>query len=147
MDWVAVNDKVIISVKDVEKKSIFSDNDLGNLRIGEVLSVGENVTEVNVGGEILLPIQDITFLESKIGVCSERNIIAFNSNPIHNKLEIKLLPKNNELSKMIKGEVVKTSIDSKFKIGDIVSFKINTYSVLPSNNILINEDKIFLKNN
>lgn len=147
MEWKAVNDKIVFRIEELKDKGLFSDDDLGNLRKGEVLSIGESVKEVLLISEILLAYQDITFLGGGIGICSERNVISVNNKPIHGKLEVKILPKENELEKMLLGEIVKTPLNSQsdFNIGDIIKFKINTYSVLPNNNLLLSEDKVFLK--
>ena len=46
MIWKAVNDKILFKVEEIKKQNIFSSDDLGNLRKGVVLSIGENVKEV-----------------------------------------------------------------------------------------------------
>ncbi len=147
MIWKAVNDKILFKVEEIKKQNIFSSDDLGNLRKGVVLSIGENVKEVLILSEIILPFQDITYLEDSTGICSERNVISVNNKPIHNKLEVKLLPKENEFGKMLEGEIIKTPLNTEkdFKIGDIIKFKMNTYFVLPNNNVLLSEDKVFMK--
>lgn len=146
MHWIATNDKILFEVLEVKDSSFFED-DLGNLRKGRVTSVGEKVNEVLVGSEILLSFQDITYVEKGIGVCSERNIISVGGSPIHNKIEVKLLPQENEFLKMAQGIVVKTALNptTDIKVGEHISFKLNTFSLLPNNNALLSEDKVFLK--
>lgn len=146
MIWEAVNDKILFKVETIKNQTLFSNDDLGNLRIGTVVSIGENVNEVLLASKIILPFQDITYLEDSLGICSERNVISVNDKPIHYKLEVKLLPKENEFGKMLLGEIVKLPLNTKkeFKVGDIIKFKSNTYSILPNNNILLSEDKVFL---
>lgn len=149
MSWEAVNDKIVFKIKEIPQSKVFSNSDTGNLREGEVLSVGKDVKEVKKGVNILLPFQDITYLEGGLGVCSERNVISVDESPIHYKLEVKILPKENEFDKLIKGIIVKTPLNSNtdFKEGDIIKFKDRTFMMKNNEIALLPEDKVFLKNN
>lgn len=141
---IALNNKLIIKVLPVVTGGLFSE-DVGNLRKGEVTSVGAEVEYVKVGDIVTLPIQDITFIESNIGVCSFRNIIFYNNMPLHNKLEIKII-EEPAIGECVIGEVVKSNPNSnELKIGDKIKFKKGKYSILPNHNVLIDENKLLIK--
>lgn len=144
--WVATNDKIVFKVQKVTQSKSFINDDLGNLREGIVTSVGSDVNEIEVGGKILLPMQDITHLQGGYGVCSERNIIAMNNTPTQSKLEVKLLEKDNEFEKLLTGEIIKVPITTigKYKVGDRIKFKDRTFQVIDDSRVLLPESKVFL---
>lgn len=144
--WEAVNDKIVFKLEDVKKNNDFINGDIGNLRFGNVTSVGSEVKEIKVMSNILIPFQDVTFLPNGYGICSERNIIATDNAPTQLRLEVKVLPKENDFEKLITGEILKLPIISsgKFKVGDKIKFKEKTFQVLDESRVLLPENKVFL---
>lgn len=140
-----LNSKVYFTLlpsdKQPKKTLISPDGDI--LKMGEILKVGNEVTELKEGDIITFYGNDFLRITEKEGVIADRSIIFVNSKPRKNKTHISEL-NSTELSTLNKARVI-SSDDNEIQEDDNIFYKKGASLILPDKTEIISNTQVFYK--
>lgn len=140
-----LNNKIFFELLDEKhqpKKSILvPDGDI--LKKAKVLDVGNKVTNIKKGDEIVLYVNDIRGIGDRKGYCNDTNPIFINDKPQANKTHISKISSDN-LTRFDNGKVI-SSTDDNLKKDDIIGYIKGNGLILPDSSEIISDTQIFFK--
>lgn len=140
-----LNNKIFFELLDEKyqpKKSILvPDGDI--LKKAKVLDIGDKVTNIKKGDEIVLYVNDIRGIGDRKGYCNDTNPIFINDKPQPNKTHISKISSDN-LTKFDNGKVI-SSTDNNLKKNDIIGYIKENGLILPDSSEIISDTQIFFK--
>lgn len=145
MDRRVLNNKILFELLSDDKqpqKTIFNTN-ATMLKLGRVVSVGDEVEKIKKGDIITVYVTTIFMLDGKMGFCSQRDIIFTNDIPAENKVHVKHQSKE-DLS-LFDSAIVVNSNSKNIDSGDKIFFRKGQSHILPDNTEIISDSQIYYK--